>query len=273
MGKLLCKKYEIDNLLKCKKFNTINLNIQPNELCPLSNGYLIATNQENNKYLTLYDENLSLVLTLDKINESSIQTLFITTNNIDRIYINDYITHSILMTDNELKLLKSIDSLNNIQFKYPSGVEYSNKKLFICDLYNKFIHKVDESLEHIQSYELDYSPLQIKISCDTTACVKPYTEQVIYFYELDTFLLKSKYVGHCGTISVLQTLFYEYSFRDNHLYCFNKYGELDENKKVELCHLKELLNDKTDGSLILFDKKIIISSISKKKLILMENYD
>ena len=271
MGKLLSKKYEIDKLIKCKKYNTINLNIQPNELCPLSNGYLLATNQENNKCLSLYNENLSLVLTIDKINESSIQALFITTNNTDRIYINDYATHSIIMTDNELKLLKSIGSINNILFKYPSGVEYSNKKLFICDLYNKFIHKVDDNLEHIQSFELDYSPLQIKISCDKTACVKPYTEEAIYFYELDTFLLKSKYDGHYGNVSVIESLFYEYSFKEHHLYCFNKNGELDESKKIELYHLKELLNDKKDGSLTLFDKKIIVTSMSKKKIILIEN--
>lgn len=271
IGKLLTKKCEIENLIKCKKYKTINLTIQPFQLCSLSNGYLVSTNYANNKNLTIYDQNLSLVLNVDKINEESFQTLFIATNKIDRIYMNDFKTHSVIMTDFEFKYLNSVSSFNNQLFKYPCGIEYSDKYVFVCDLYNKHIHKLRENLEYVQSFEISYSPWQIKVSCDNVACIKPYNEETIYFHELDTFLLKFKYNGHRGTISVIKSLFFEYCSVNNFIYCYNQKGELNASKQIELNHLKELLNDDNDGTLIWFDETIIISSISKQKFIMIEN--
>ena len=237
-------------------------------MCPLSNGYLLSTNHENNKSLSVYDDCFSLVLTIDKVNQENIQSLFLATNSLDRIYMNDYTNHQVIKTDYEFNYIKSIGHYNDNRFKYPCGLCYADKFLFVCDLYNKRIHKFDDNLEFIISFELNYMPWQIKI-IEKVACIKPYSVQTLYFYNLETFESISKYEGHHGTLSVIDSCFYEYSSQNYIYYCFNKNGELKD--QLQMGHLNQYLSEKNDGALVFFDKKLILASFSKKKFILIEN--
>ncbi len=114
IGKLLTKPLkttQINEILKSTKHKIVNLSAQSYDICTLSNGYLISANY-GHKNLTIYDENFSLILTVDKIDRENVQSLFLATNNIDRVYINDYISHKIIVTDYDFNMIKSIGSLN-----------------------------------------------------------------------------------------------------------------------------------------------------------------
>lgn len=245
----------------------IDLKENPFDLCLLPNNKFLASNYDHYN-LTLYDENLTLLKTIDRINNKKFKPLFLASDSNTRMFIADDIGHQILMTDLDFNLINTAGSngTGSQQFNYPRGIAYSNNYLYVCDFSNKriqklFLNREDDNLSFERTIQLDYMPWQIKI-CNNTACIRSWTLTSIIFYNLDTFKVKFKYDNHNGKISEINGYIYEYVSSNKKFYCYDQNGNLNE--EIELKVIKNIPYNSFDGCLV-YSKELknIIMSMNK----------
>ena len=164
------------------------------------------------KNLTLFDQNLNLMRTIEKFDDVAFSPSRIACDDIDRIYIIDHSIYQVLMLDLNLKKVKGVGSKgNNVeQFDLPNGIAYFSNKIYVCDTNNKRLQILTSDLEFKNSIPLEYQPWLIKISKESTACISRYDKGGIFFYDLEKFTLNHKYDFHGhGRISSIHSNFYE----------------------------------------------------------------
>lgn len=202
------------------------------------------------------------------INNQRIEAYSITNDNEKIVYIsNQKSTYGpyanckecIIMTDLELNYIKSLDINYN-----PYGICYSNEILCVADSNNRKIHKYTSQLQYLETLQLDFPPLFIKI-LDNTICVNCAFGSGLYFYNLETFQKKIKHHhGYCRQIS-LGSLFYEFGMDSNKLYCYNNEGNLLRQYDLKLN--ADYFQCTIDGCTIFYNNFFIISSFGKRRLL------
>ena len=181
--------------------------------------------------MILYNKKFEIIKIIDKIDDKRFSPLSLTTDN-DRIFICDSFNQKILMTDLDLNLIRQYGEYGNEEdkVKYPNGLCYYKHALYISDRANSRIVKLTNYLKYLTSFSVDFQPSVIKIVNDI-ACIKSANTNSIHFYDLlypPYFNFKCQYDEHYGTISILNSKFYEFNNKNGKLYCFNKNGELEE---------------------------------------------
>lgn len=247
-----------------QKINTFN-NVF--KMCDLSNNYLLCLSGDGfMNELTVYDDNFRV---LHKKNTPSIS---VTTDMVSKVYLlSDF---NIKITDFELNEIQSISTYLSgyYQFNEPTDICYSNKSLYICDTNNKRIQVLINEQLDFKSFNLDYKPHKIKIA-GCTACVTPFNIKCLYFYDLETFMLKNKYNHHCGILSVINDQFYEYCNKIRSFNCYNNEGLLLEKFEVT-APFDSLLEKNKDGQLTLFNQDLLIlsSDLSNGSILIVNDY-
>jgi hypothetical protein len=194
------------------------------DICYLKNGYFLLAN-ENPWKLDWYDSNLNFTMRFNDLLGKAIYPHCVTTDNMN---MNIYFANSdqVVMTDYDFNFVKSINS-NEIGFSFTSSIDYNNNRLFLCDFHKKRILIFTPDLILYDSFELYFKPVQIKVE-KNIACIRSFDFNSIHFYDLTTFRLLRKYYGHCGTISFIGSIFYEFDVGQSKIYCYNKYGDEDK---------------------------------------------
>jgi hypothetical protein len=252
-------------MLKYPKFRTLNLDVEPYSICVLPNGNLLSCNYES---LSLYDKTLQKLKTVSKIDTQSLFCFYATTNNKDKIYFSNSEENQIIMTDLELNKIKFVGSYGkgNENFDYPRGLAFYKNFVYICDYGNKRLQKLNEALEFDRTIQLDYCPIQIKISNDV---VFVGSLLCLYFYDIETFgIVKHIYDGHNGTISEINSNFYEYYSYNKKFYCYDRNGELIEEIQTDGCN-----NSNHNGCIGFLNGVLVISSYESKKLVVIDGHE
>lgn len=248
-----------ESRLKEKSFKVVEIDVKPCEISVLPNEHLISVNYDQ-KSLTLYDKDLNLVKTIDKINNQPLDSAYITTDGDNKIYITNFKAKSIIVTDLNFNQLKYL----NTSYK-PYGICWNNNGyLYVCGYDTRCIHKLNTELECIQSFKLTFEPWKIKI-LDSTVAIDCLSGSGLYFFDLETFNLKVKYShGKCRHFT-LGTMFYEFSVDTKKLYCYNNEGIIL--RDIDLDYFKEYFNHGLDGYTVLFKDFIVISIYSLGKFL------
>jgi hypothetical protein len=239
----------------------LNLKYKPHSLCILPNGNLVTCNSTS---LTIFDKYLKQI----KFVEST-SCLYATTNNKNFIYLTSRVNNEVIKTDldlNKLLVIGTKGSLMN-QFNCPEDIFYYNGKNYVCDHFNKRIQILNEDLTFDASFKIESYPSQIRIT-NSICCVV--ATSCIYFYDLNSFILKIKYPVHAaGKISLVFDFYFFKNFGEK-FSIFNNEAELIEDIETD-DDLKGFINDWSDGCVIKFHNKIIISSCSQSKLVVIED--
>ena len=236
----------------------------------MPNGNILCADFRDHN-ISVYDKHLKLLKKVDKIGNEQFGPTSLTTNKEDKLYVCDYSNDRIFITDFELThITKVIDSdqYKSNQFCDPSSICYFNDFLYICDTFNKKIQKLTSNLKHKSSFKLEYSPKQIKIT-NYIACVRPLDQCCIYFYKIDTFEVKHRYDGHNGSISEINSFFYEYYEKNKKLYAYDSSGQLIDELLTKGFNNRINIDDMV--SLFYLNGEILISSKDSKKLISIQN--
>jgi hypothetical protein len=172
------------------------------------------------------------------------------------------------MVDSELNyksLFGNKCGTQNDQFDCPLGIDFHKNFLYICDSRNKRIQKLTNNLSFSSSYSLGYLPWQIKI-VNQVACVRDLLYANIYFHDINSFQIKTKYSGHNGFISVMNTYFYEYYYQSKILYCYDQEGNLYDEIQTSSFNNTEF---HSWTSMALIDNQFVMTSQPAKKLIII----
>jgi hypothetical protein len=166
IGDIVYEKKDVDvkELLVKRKTEIIKLNHDVWDILALNRNRIVCSSRDN-KFLTLYDENFSLIKRVDKINEVSLIPVGIASYE-KHLYITDKQNNCIIMLDFEFNKIKTIGSLGAYfnQFNKPSGICCKNGILYICDHVNQRIQIYNKDLEFIDTIKMDYNPCLIKIT-------------------------------------------------------------------------------------------------------------
>ena len=196
----------------------------PFDIISLPNDTIVCCNYHNMK---IYDENFQILKTIDTIQENTVRSRGITTNNIDLVYISDLQAHQILACDLNFNKITAYGTYGKGmgQFSNPTGIFYHNRFLFICDFDNKRIQKVSDDFKSCEIFNIKLKPYYIKI-IGTIACVCGHSESNLNFYDIDSFNLIFEYINQKGPISTINSFFYNFDFERKNFCCYNSDGIL-----------------------------------------------
>ena len=203
----------------------VDLKDDPIDFCILPNENILFANYFSSKDLTLYDQNFIFIKNITKINDYEIRPFSLETNKKDRIYINNF-CKTIIMTDLDFNYLNEFGSNAN-EIIGAFFMLFHNQILYICDIKDKFIIKLDSYTLQLKSkIYLDIKPAQIQIINNLASIT---CGNSIYFYDIIDFNLKHKYDKSAQT-TVLDHKFL--CIVSNQLsintFIFNKYGNINE---------------------------------------------
>lgn len=194
------------------------------------------------------------------ITENDTDAFYLATNKQDRIYSASERQHKVIMFDFKFNIIKTVGSrgYGRNQFECPLGISFHKGYLYVCDKDNRRIQKLNEQLEFLQTYLLDYKPRQIIVT-SRLACIRPFesNKNSIYFYDTHNFTLKKKYDGHNGYLSEINSCFYEYNSANKTFYCYDENGDLQREMKLKI--FEQFYVHERDGCLLKFNNKIISS--------------
>lgn len=257
---------EIKQMLKSNIFETIKVNNCPYAICTLPNGTLACS--FTNFGAGIFDKELKLIKSTH-IDEKDVSLWSISTNNKDRIFFADVKNHQIIMTDLELNRIKCVGSQGDgiLQFSDPRVAYYKNR-IFVAEHINKRIQVLNDSLDFIKMHELDYCPRYIQVA-NNTALISSYSPAFVAAYDIESFQLEYEYRGHNGSLSILNSFFYEYGYDNSgKFFCYNENGVLIE--EIQTTSFDGQIGHSYDGSLQIFNKTLICSSYRSGKLFKMK---
>lgn len=248
----------------------IKLKYAPSDICLLPNGSLALTNY-NDANITIHDKNLDIIQTVNRIDGMKIIPFGMTTDGKDKIYITEYETYSIIMTDLDFKKLNSYSVKNTEetgQYAEFDGICYSDEFIYVCDYTNKRVIKLTSNLQFLESFKVDYKPWLVK-ALGNTLCVKSGDSSKLCFYDKKNFELKYKYDNGNGRVSVIESGFTETNITKRKMHIFDENGTLtdtlDFNKE-----LKDSLINGWDGCIAYFNGMLLLTSKSQEKLLTMQ---
>ena len=142
------------------------------------------------------------------------------------------------------------------QFNYPSSICFKYQFLYVCDSYNKRIHKFNKNLEFIKLLKLEYQPMELTVFC--SELVVKSLDSKIYFYDINSLNFKRKSnEAFIFNISEIDTIFYKAHL--NKVDCYDQNGNFIDNIQLN--------DDCNFGKLVLFNNTVLMSSLFRKKLI------
>jgi hypothetical protein len=219
-----------------------------------------------NQNLTLHDENLNIIKTIEKINGEDISPFGIAMNDNYQLYISNFNQHKIFKTDLNFNKIKSFGSVgnNNNQFRNPYDICYKNSHLYVCDYGNKRIQILTENLEFEKSFSVNYAPWVVKAS-NSLLCVESGNPVGIYFYSLHDLSLQQKYDHGFCRITEIDSCFYECSTKSKTVFCYDENGCLIEEIKFNVndrfaCH-------NYDGAFLNFGGNLLMTWFGAKNFI------
>ena len=253
--------------MKDENFDEKQLETSPNDLRLFPNNMLALSNSSQ-KNITILDENLDLIRTINKIDNELFHPLRIETNNLNIAYITEFSRCQVIMTDLNFNKIKSVGSRgsNNDQFNYPNGVVLFYNKLFVTDTENKRVHVLSQDLDFEKIHSLEYKPWIIKISDEKTISISRFDKPGLYFYDFDSFQYIKHYDDHgFGRLSEISSFFCEFCKQSPKLYFYDKKGNLLN--IIEMKIFGDNIASHADGILVYHNKHLIISSESKRRLL------
>jgi hypothetical protein len=223
-----------DIKFKLKNIDPTEIQIldEPWDLCVIQNNYLLTANYFQSS-ITLYDRNFQVIRVLDAIGSLTFKSLSITTNDVDRIYISDFMNNRIIMCSYEFEPISVVGEYgtNYRQFNGPSGICYYDNCVYVCDYYNERIQILTSTLKSVRSFLLYLTPFYIKIS-NSIAAIKPDNDDFLYFYDLPHFSIRYKYDQHVGSICIFNELFYQFDYINMKFLCYDENGFLNDDIKI-----------------------------------------
>jgi hypothetical protein len=241
----------------------INLGFEPISFDALPNGNLVIASNES-KSLKIYDKKFKLIKTIDKINNQTFSSLYLTSNGKNSVYLSDRIGHKIIQTDFYFNFIKQFgeEGSTNQQLDDPLGVIFHDNSIYVCDSNNKRIQKLSEDLVFQESYPLNFKPWNIKI-IKNVACVRSNGEpHIISLYQLNPFFFVRKISRLNGEIYSIHSWFYVNNEFDKRIECYDINGNLVDYKVLENVYEEESQNYSSG----FFNNKFIIGLSKAKKL-------
>ena len=256
----------IRKALKSSVNETIDLSYPFDDFCVLPKNKLVLAHSADS-CLTVYNENLNKLETIREIERNvKFSPKGIATNSKDRIYITDWKTHQIIITDLNFQFIKKFGSLgpNYNSFIGFFGIRCNNNNVFVCDYGNERIQVFDEELECLlQTHKLNFPPTRIEI-LNETFCILDDSNKKTRFY--NNLMSEISSDSNSGRINEIHSNYYVYDMNLVAIICYDQYGKLIE--KVSINHLKEYLHEEiVEGVLIYFNNNLYIRSYGQKKLL------
>lgn len=189
------------------------------------------------------------------------------------IYILDNLNGAIIKTDfefNEISAINKIDSIDNYKLKEIYTIYYKQNYLYITFPSNKTIVILTSDLKYSGKINVDCQPYSICLTSNAsnnTICVGDFYSSITCFYKKTTtndIILKYKYYLHGGSVSEINSFFYEFLNKSSML-CYNSHGLLI----FKLC-LNEL-NVGIKAKMIFFNNIFMIYDATKSADKLLAN--
>ena len=213
--------------------------------------------------LRIYDENWKCIQDIDKINDEEIKPYGVALNIDDeKTYIADCRKHRILMIDFEFNLIKSVGSQGTEynQFDEPFDLCLLNNNLYVCDSNNNRIQVLNNNLEFLKSFEVDYKPYQIK---PLNSILAVQAKMEICFYNSSDLSLIQKYDHGLCVISKLNSNIYGFNNEAKKLFSYDE----DSNLSEVINFTERSLKDTWDGALCERNGVLFVISNSMRKII------
>ena len=190
-------------------------------------------------------------------------TISIATNNVDKVYIAQLNTHEVVMTDLNLKIIKTIGGYGDRDLRlrndfddsdkgrdflaYPTSVVYYKGLVYVCDHRNNKIQVYTENLDYFDTLKILFKPYQLCIGNDLIAVTRnDKSENILYFYTLKPFEFKVSYNKMNVNISVINSQFYGYAFETKSLHCFDQNGKFIEEIRMKFLENYDSRNYKNE---------------------------
>ncbi len=240
------------------------------DICLLPNGKIITASEET---LSIYDiefNMIKIVLMSEVVDLEYESPLSLATNNVDKVYIAYTGNGKLLMTDLELKFIKTYASEEN-KLENPNYMLFHDEYLYVCD--NKHIFKFDSNLNFCENIQLDFPCRQI--TCITgLACFKVKISSRIgsgitfeSFPECNRKIFNN-YKFHAGEFStVYDEKFFVLVHNAFRIDCYNKNGSLVD--AICLSSFKNYANYFADCEFIKFVNDRLFIHLFEKKIIIV----
>ncbi len=223
-----CNFTGLQGRIKLGNHKIFELQDDPNDLVILPNGSLLFSNYFTSKQLSLYDDMFNFIRNISKINDQEINPFSVETNNKDRIYINNWT--SIYMTDLNFNYLGEYGASKS-ELNGPCFMLFYNDVLYVCDMDNKSILKLNSELKPIARIFLSIKPIQIQILFSLACIVPENKDEFFYFYDLNSFHLKYKY-NRCVNTIVCENKFF--CVNGGNIDCYDRDGIFSDSIKFNV---------------------------------------
>lgn len=240
----------------------IDVNGEPSDICCLPNGLVILAEFKNN-VCTIYDQDFNFIKEINKIDNMDFKPYRLATNDVDCIYITDSVSHSVIMTDFNLKKINSFKELPQSEFRerrkniLPTGICFDTDYVYVCNDTNHSLIKLTSKLEFVELIKLGYNPWQVKTNKEIL-CIKSTSINEIYFYDKKTFELIQKYSHGYGRVSEINSYFYDMIKLGDELKIFDSNGLLI--KSIDLSNCINFNIGSRDWYITFLNSRILISS-------------
>ena len=256
---------EIRETIKSGNIEKFQLDHTPYDMCVLKNNTNLLVIHDNS--LSLYNEFLNLLKSVDKIDGKNFKPAAIVSNNDNEIFISDWEEHQIIKIDMNFNKIKSYNSFGSgdNDLARPWSLSFNNNILYVCDFKNKALKLFDNNLEFTQSVKLNYLPWMMKVS-DSTVCINAYVVYNTFFYSKADYTLVYFYNHQQCRINEINSCFYGYSYKTNEVFCYDDKGLFIESLSL-IDQIDETDSHCDDGCIMLFDTGLAISFFKKKMII------
>lgn len=264
----------IEETLSQSYVKIIDSDVTPSDICILPNDNIVISSYTLMNYcnsFTVYDSNFKLIKVINNIGGKRFNSFSLTTNNIDRIYINDDLNYCIIMTDLEFKKIKEFNlrKVNPKESRFLYGICYENENVYVCNYDNNCVVKLSKDLGFICSIKCQCKPWLIKSNIDTF-CVTSGENAYLFFYSIDEHELKHTYYHiNNGRISVVNSLYYELIPLTKEVFVYDATGLLIKNFIIST-NLNNYITSPWDGCMVYFKDNILITCHGNMQILALE---
>ena len=260
------KNFDLKDSLKIENKEYFNLDHHPYTAEVLSNDILIIANYLDEEAIdhitniTVHDKNLTCIRTIEKINGEAFHVDgFAVNQEKGELFILEILKRRIIVTDFELNFIKYFGSPN--EFRKPRGICFKGGYLYVSDRGNNQIAKFDQNLEYVKEFETSCVPGQIKATNSLLFFFKRGGGMVIHETDNDM----TCFVMGCVDliISEIDSNVFCFDWKRKNMHCYN--NSIFKSTTIKLN--EDSLRSRLDGTLVLFNKSLLMISYLDKKLI------
>ena len=251
IGEINCnyKMKLIKNTVQNGVFEKISIDVEPFEMCRLSNDCFISS---NGKTVSAFDKNFKKFKQID-IPGHAISCAI---SKYENIYIADNEKCCIYLMDNHLNLIETSLTLDD-----PSSICCKEELLFVCNCRKKQIQIFKLDFDYYDTIQLDYEPYLIEVS-NTTIAICGF--KGVFFYDKATKKLKKEYFYKFVKINFIDSYFFVVSCKTpKKLYIFDQDGELIDEMNLEKINDLDIF----DGFMFSTKDHLIFLSTQRKKIL------